>query len=235
MWYKQGGKEMVEDWQHFLLPYQQAVNELKVKLRGMRKQYQDRAQHSPIEFVTGRVKPVDSIKEKMVRRHVSEDRLEQDMQDIAGVRIMCQFVEDIYEVVDLLRERSDMNILEERDYISNVKPSGYRSYHIVIEYPVQLITGEKKILAEIQIRTLAMNFWATIEHSLNYKYQGAFPSDLSARLKSAAEAAFKLDNEMSEIREEIQEAQNLFSYNKNKDWSQNENSHTQNNKDLDDK
>ena len=203
---------MIEDWQHFLLPYQQAVNELKVKLRGMRKQFQDQAQHSPIEFVTGRVKPVDSIKEKMVRRHVAEDRLEQDMQDIAGLRIMCQFVEDIYQVVDLLRQRTDMNILEERDYVTNVKPSGYRSYHIVIEYPVQLVTGEKKILAEIQVRTLAMNFWATIEHSLNYKYQGVFPEDLSARLQRAAEAAFKLDEEMSDIREEIQEAQNLFSY-----------------------
>ena len=107
-----------------------------------------------------------------------------------------------------------MTILEERDYISNVKPSGYRSYHIVIEYPVQLISGEKRILAEIQVRTLAMNFWATIEHSLNYKYQGAFPEELSARLQRAAEAAFHLDNEMSEIREEIQEAQNLFSYKK---------------------
>ena len=205
---------MIENWQHFLLPYQQAVNELKVKLRGMRKQYQDEEQHSPIEFVTGRVKPVESIKEKMVRRHVQADRLEQDMQDIAGLRIMCQFVEDIYQVVDLLRQRSDMTILEERDYISNVKPSGYRSYHIMIEYPVQLITGEKRILAEIQVRTLAMNFWATIEHSLNYKYQGAFPEELSARLQRAAEAAFHLDNEMSEIREEIQEAQNLFSYKK---------------------
>ena len=205
---------MIENWQHFLLPYQQAVNELKVKLRGMRKQYQDEEQHSPIEFVTGRVKPVESIKEKMVRRHVQADRLEQDMQDIAGLRIMCQFVEDIYQVVDLLRQRSDMTILEERDYISNVKPSGYRSYHIVIEYPVQLISGEKRILAEIQVRTLAMNFWATIEHSLNYQYQGAFPEELSARLQRAAEAAFHLDNEMSEIREEIQEAQNLFSYKK---------------------
>lgn len=205
---------MIENWQHFLLPYQQAVNELKVKLRGMRKQYQDEEQHSPIEFVTGRVKPVESIKEKMVRRHVQADRLEQDMQDIAGLRLMCQFVEDIYQVVDLLRQRSDMTILEERDYISNVKPSGYRSYHIVIEYPVQLISGEKRILAEIQVRTLAMNFWATIEHSLNYKYQGAFPEELSARLQRAAEAAFHLDNEMSEIREEIQEAQNLFSYKK---------------------
>lgn len=213
---------MVEDWQHFLLPYQQAVNELKVKLRGMRKQFQDQARHSPIEFVTGRVKPVDSIKEKMVRRHVSEDRLEMDMQDIAGVRIMCQFVEDIYAVVDLLRQRTDMQILEERDYVTNAKPSGYRSYHIVIEYPVQLVTGEKKLLAEIQVRTLAMNFWATVEHSLNYKYQGEFPHELSARLQRAGEAAFKLDEEMSEIREEIKEAQNMFSYRKKSTWETHE-------------
>lgn len=204
----------MEDWNHFLLPYQQAVDELKIKLRGMRKQFRDLSQHEPIEFVTGRVKPVDSIKEKMVRRKVQEDRLEQDMQDIAGLRIMCQFVEDIYQVVDLLRKRSDLTILEERDYISNEKPSGYRSYHIVIEYPVQMVDGEKKILAEIQVRTLAMNFWATIEHSLNYKYQGDFPENLSQRLQRAAEAAFSLDKEMSEIREEIQEAQSLFSYGK---------------------
>ncbi|WP_165444443.1 GTP pyrophosphokinase [Lactiplantibacillus mudanjiangensis] len=205
---------MMEDWNHFLLPYQQAVDELKVKLRGMRKQFRDLNQHEPIEFVTGRVKPVDSIKEKMTRRKVQEDRIEQDMQDIAGLRIMCQFVEDIYQVVDLLRKRSDMTILEERDYISNEKPSGYRSYHIVIEYPVQMVGGPKKILAEIQVRTLAMNFWATIEHSLNYKYQGDFPENLSQRLQRAAEAAFSLDKEMSEIREEIQEAQSLFSYGK---------------------
>lgn len=205
---------LIENWDHFLLPYTQAVDELKVKLRGMRKQFQNQNQRPPIEFVTGRVKPVASIKEKMTRRHVSEERLEQDMQDIAGLRIMCQFVEDIYQVVDLLRKRSDMTILEERDYIHNEKPSGYRSYHIVIEYPVQMVTGEKRILAEVQVRTLAMNFWATIEHSLNYKYQGAFPEELSARLQRAAEAAFKLDTEMSEIREEIQEAQHLFSYGK---------------------
>lgn len=214
---------MIEDWKHFLLPYQQAVDELKIKFRGMRKQFQDLNQHAPIEFVTGRVKPVDSIKEKMIRRHVEEDRLEQDLQDIAGLRIMCQFVEDIYQVVDLLRKRTDMTILEERDYITNAKSSGYRSYHIVIEYPVYLVTGEKKLLVEIQVRTLAMNFWATIEHSLNYKYQDDFPEDLSERLQRAGEAAFKLDTEMSEIREEIQEAQNLFSYGKKDGWSNFEN------------
>ena len=205
---------MVENWKKFLMPYEQAVSELKIKLRGMRKQYQQNNEHAPIEFVTGRVKPIDSIKEKMQRRYITEDLLEQDMQDIAGLRIMCQFVEDIHEIVGLLHQRTDMKIVEERDYVSNVKPSGYRSYHIVIEYPVQLISGEKLILAEIQIRTMSMNFWATIEHSLNYKYQGEFPETLKARLKRAAEASFMLDKDMSAIREEIQEAQQLFSYGK---------------------
>ncbi len=205
---------MQRDWDSFLMPYYQAVDELKIKFRGMRKQFQQANEHTPIEFVTGRVKPIDSIIEKQSRRYISDQLLEQDMQDIAGLRIMCQFVEDIYQVVDLLHKRTDMKIVEERDYVTNVKPSGYRSYHVVIEYPVQLVHGEKKLLAEVQIRTMAMNFWATIEHSLNYKYQGEFPDDLKARLKRAAEASFMLDEEMSEIREEIQEAQQLFSYGK---------------------
>ncbi|WP_155286245.1 GTP pyrophosphokinase [Lacticaseibacillus zhaodongensis] len=211
---------MVQNWDVFLMPYEQAVSELKIKFRGMRKQYQQASKHSPIEFVTARVKSVDSIIEKQARRYIADDVLETDMQDIAGVRIMCQFVEDIYAVVDLLHQRTDMTVLEERDYVTNVKSSGYRSYHVIIEYPVQLVDGEKKILAEIQIRTMSMNFWATIEHSLNYKYQGEFPDDLKARLKRAAEASFQLDKEMSEIREEIQEAQQLFSYGKGQDLPQ---------------
>lgn len=205
---------MQRDWDSFLMPYQQAVDELKIKFRGWRKQYLQANEHAPIEFVTGRVKPVDSIIEKQSRRYITDDLLEQDMQDIAGMRIQCQFVEDIYEVVDGLHKRTDMKVVEERDYVTNVKPSGYRSYHVVIEYPVQLMKGQKKLLVEIQIRTMSMNFWATIEHSLNYKYQGEFPTELKARLKRAAEASFMLDKEMSEIREEIQEAQRLFSYGK---------------------
>ena len=136
------------------------------------------------------------------------------MQDIAGLRIMCQFVDDIEVVVDLLRKRNDFEIVEERNYISHKKASGYRSYHVVIRYPVQTITGEKKILVEIQIRTLAMNFWATIEHSLSYKYDGMIPEDIQIRLQRAAEAAFRLDEEMSLIRDEIREAQAFFSQKK---------------------
>ncbi|TFD99307.1 GTP pyrophosphokinase [Jeotgalibacillus salarius] len=198
------------NWEAFLEPYKQAVDELKIKFKGMRTQFELEQTHSPIEFVTGRVKPIGSIIDKAREKNLSQDQLAYQVQDIAGLRMMCQFVDDIEKVVKLLRQRKDFMIVEEKDYISHKKSSGYRSYHMVIEYPVQTIGGEKKILAEIQIRTLAMNFWATIEHSLNYKYQGQFPEDIQNRLQRAAEAAFRLDEEMSEIREEIQEAQVFF-------------------------
>lgn len=204
----------MESWEKFLDPYKQAVEELKVKLKGMRGQFELASTHSPIEFVTGRVKPIASILDKASQKGIPLDKLESEMQDIAGLRMMCQFVDDIRPVVNLLRNRNDFEIVEERDYISHEKTSGYRSYHVVISYPVQTIHGEKKILAEIQIRTLAMNFWATIEHSLNYKYKGIFPKDIQMRLQHAAEAAFRLDREMSLIRGEIQEAQAFFTQKK---------------------
>ena len=200
-----------------LWPYQQAVSELKVKFRSLRQSFLNKGEHSPIEFVVGRVKTVDSIKEKMTRRVIAPEVIENDMQDIAGIRIMCQFVDDIYRVVDLIHERQDMQVVEERDYIKNAKPSGYRSYHMVIEYSVFLPDGPKKIIAEIQIRTLAMNFWATVEHTLNYKYQGKYPEDISKRLKTTAEAAYKLDEEMSSIKDEVQEAQRIFTKSKGKE------------------
>lgn len=201
-------------WDTFLWPYNEAVRELKVKFRSLRQGFLTRGEHSPIEFVVGRVKTVDSIKEKMQRRVINLDVIETDMQDIAGIRIVCQFVDDIYKVVDLIHAREDMQVIEERDYVKNAKASGYRSYHMVINYTVYLPEGPKKLIAEIQIRTLAMNFWATIEHTLNYKYQGQYPEDISQRLKSTAAAAYRLDEEMSAIKDEVQEAQRIFTKNK---------------------
>lgn len=205
------------DWDNFLWPYEEAVRELKVKFRSLRQSFLTKGELSPIEFVIGRVKSVDSIKEKMKRRIISPDVIETDMQDIAGIRIVCQFVDDIYKVVDLIHERNDMEVIEERDYVQNAKPSGYRSYHMIISYTVYLPEGSKKLLAEIQIRTLAMNFWATVEHTLNYKYQGSYPDDISERLKSTAETAYRLDEEMSLIKDEVQEAQKVFIKNKGKE------------------
>lgn len=200
----------MKDWKTFLTPYEQAVEELKVKLKSLRKEYRRKNEYSPIEFVTGRVKEVSSILEKANKFGIPLDRLQYEMEDISGIRIMCQFVDDIDRVVEILRGRKDMHILYEKDYVRGVKDSGYRSYHIILKYPVNMADGQKEILAEFQIRTLAMNFWATIEHSLNYKYKQNLPNDIRQKLKSAADAAFSLDEKMLEIKDEIKDAQRLF-------------------------
>lgn len=188
-----------KDWELRLQPYEQTLDELKVKLRGMRNEFNLAGVQTPVEFVTGRVKSVPAIVEKLERRHIELDRLEQDMEDLAGVRIMTQFTDDIYKVVNLLRQRKDMTILEERDYVMNAKPSGYRSYHIVIEYPLQLITGERLVLAEIQVRTMQMNVWSTIEHEINYKYEGADPENMKEELKRAADLSAEIDSIFSAL------------------------------------
>jgi len=198
------------DWSKFLLPYQQAVEELKIKLKSLRTELKARDEYAPIEFVTGRVKRISSILEKAKRLSVPIDQIETGIEDIAGIRIMCQFVEDIHRVADMIRVRKDLRLVYEKDYITNYKDSGYRSYHIIVEYPVQTSLGSMPVLAEIQIRTLAMNFWATIEHSLNYKYREQLPEHVRERLRKAAEAAFALDREMSSIRQEIVDAQQDF-------------------------
>ncbi len=203
------------DWKKILIPYENAVEEMKVKFKSIRSELRTIGEYSPIEFVTGRVKKVSSILDKAKKLGVETDSIEsieEGIEDIAGIRIMCQFVEDIYTVVDYIRERdgNDLEIVYEKDYITNFKPSGYRSYHIVVRYPIQTALGPKKILAEIQIRTLAMNFWGTIEHSLRYKYKHNLPEHISERLIKSADAAFMLDKEMSKIRHEIRQAQKLF-------------------------
>ena len=200
----------INDWKNFLMPYEQAVEEIKIKLKSIRKEFRRRNEYSPVEFVTGRVKEVSSILEKANKFEIPIDRVGYELEDIAGIRVMCQFVDDIDRVVEILRERKDMTILYEKDYVRNVKESGYRSYHMIIKYPVYMADGPVEILAEFQIRTLAMNFWATIEHSLNYKYKQQIPENLKQKLKSAAESAFKLDEEMLEIKDEIKDAQKLF-------------------------
>lgn len=204
--------KQIREWKKMLIPYEQAVEELKVKLKSIRNEYRELNEYSPIEFVTGRVKKISSILEKSKRRDIPEHLIEEMMEDIAGIRIMCQFQDDIYKVVEILRKRDgkDLKIEFEKNYMENIKESGYRSYHVIIRYPVQTAFGEKEILAELQIRTLAMNFWATIEHSLNYKYNTNIPENIRERLRKSAEAAARLDEEMCSIRNEVINAQLLF-------------------------
>lgn len=199
------------NWNEFLYPYGQAVDELMLKFQSMIEEYKLLGLYSPMDSVTGRVKKSYSILEKAERKKIPDDKIEELIEDIAGIRILCQFVDDIYKIVDIIRARNgvDLKIVEERDYVSKTKPSGYRSYHIIIKYPLITAKGYKEVLAEIQIRTLAMNFWATAEHSLKYKHNGRLPEELQNRLIRSAEAAFRLDMEMGTIRDDIMDAQRI--------------------------
>ncbi|MDR3091846.1 MAG: GTP pyrophosphokinase family protein [Clostridiales bacterium] len=199
------------NWDIFLVPYQQAVDELVAKFRFISEESHRNGLHSPVENVYGRVKNAASIMEKASRKNIPLDEVSERMEDIAGVRVICRFVEDIERVAGLIRRRDgfDLSVRQERDYIKKAKPSGYQSYHMLVRYTVMTLTGEKEVWAEIQIRTLAMNFWSTIEHSLKYKYSGNIPEPIQKRLQESAAAAHKLDMEMSKIHDEIIEAQNV--------------------------
>jgi putative GTP pyrophosphokinase len=166
--------------------------------------------YCPIETVTGRVKTISSILDKLQKKNIPMDKIVEEMDDITGIRIMCQFTDDIKKVVEIIRQREDMRIRQEKDYITSAKESGYQSYHLILDYDVITAKGTTTIQAEIQIRTLAMNFWATIEHSLQYKYKKGIPEDIRGKLKSAANATVALDHEMSSVRGEIMDAQNSF-------------------------
>ena len=180
----------IQLWRSILCPYELAVRELEVKFNHIIDECKENDVYCPIEQVEGRVKSVSSILEKMQRKHIPMERMEEELEDIAGVRIICQVEDYIETVASLIQKRSDMVIKSEKNYLKHIKQSGYRSYHLIIYYTVDTIKGPKKLQAEIQIRTMAMNFWATIEHSLQYKYKGA------------------LDHEMSSVRNEIMDAQN---------------------------
>jgi len=195
------------DWKNFLLPYEQMVNELIVKFENIARSFEYSGEPSPIEHVYGRVKKASSILEKAKRKNIALKDLSRKVGDIGGIRLICRFVEDIDRIIYIIRSHDDLEIVKELDYVQNKKPSGYRSYHIKIKYKLYTMSGPKELFCEIQIRTLAMNFWATIEHSLRYKYKDNMPESIMDRLISSAEAAFKLDQEMSTIRDEILEVQ----------------------------
>lgn len=202
----------IQMWREILNPYELAVNELTCKLNHLIKEHHDKGYYSSIERVEGRVKSISSILDKCQKKGISMDEITTKIEDIAGVRIICQFVEDIERVVWLLHRRSDMRIKQEKDYVSSPKKSGYRSYHMIVWYTVETMEGPREIMVEIQIRTMAMNYWATIEHSLQYKYKMHIPEEIQERLLNASEATVLLDKEMSQVRLEIMDAQNAFQH-----------------------
>ena len=199
--------KQILDWKSFLLPYEMAVNGFIMKLRAIKKEYILKGESSPIEIVSGRVKTVPSILEKANRLEIKYVDIPNLLYDIAGVRIICKYLEDVYKVYDLLKSRKDVEIFMVKDYISNPKPSGYRSLHILAKYRAETIDGAIPINIEFQIRTHAMHLWSSIEHSLKYKYYRDIPMNIKERLVEAANVTKQLDEEMSKIHNEILQTQ----------------------------
>ena len=187
-----------------LYPYAQTVDELLLKFRSLDKECRQLGIYSPIDSVTGRLKRPASILEKAGRKQISPDRIEEEIEDIAGIRILCQFVEDIPKVIEMVRKRKDMTVIEERDYITNTKPSGYRSYHMLVTTPVFLSDSIIDTKVEIQIRTVAQDFWATLEHKMHYKFEGDGPDYITKELRECARYVAELDTRMEELNNEIQ-------------------------------
>jgi len=195
--------------------YGQTLEELKVKLKGIRNGCLQQDGYAPIEFVVGRIKATDSLLKKADRKGIQLGKddwiadIEQNIYDIVGLRIVSRYIEDIYEVQEILCQREDFVIEKITDYIAEPKDSGYRSIHIIIRYPTYHGAQKKEVFCEIQLRTLAMNFWATNEHELRYKYAENIPQEIKEALQTAADTAHHLDLQMSQFRREIKHAREL--------------------------
>ena len=189
-----------------LLPaYEWGLRTLLTKLSIVNEDLKNFQGNNSVEYITSRIKAPESIAQKLhdLNVDVTADNAKKYLRDIAGIRIICAFAKDIYFLADLLRSMPDVSIVKEKDYISIPKPSGYRSYHIIMEVPVFFSGRVQNVTAEIQIRTEAMNFWATLEHKVRYKYQEHIPQHLSDELIVIADKIAELDNRMFLIHEII--------------------------------
>jgi putative GTP pyrophosphokinase len=188
-------------WKTFLLPYELAVGGFLIKLESLRKAFILKKVYNPIEIVSGRVKTVASILEKAERLGIAQEDIAEKIYDIAGIRITCKYIQDVYQVYELLKARKDIGIFLVKDYIAKPKESGYRSLHIIAKYKVETVDGQEPINIEFQIRTHAMHLWASIEHTLQYKYYRQIPEEIKERLYQASLITAKLDDEMAKIKE----------------------------------
>ena len=197
----EGRREVRENLTRFLMPYKFAIDEVMTKLKILQEEFTQTGEYNPIEHVSSRLKDPDSIIEKMQRRGVplETEQVRSTITDIAGVRVVCSFMADVYRVFELLTAHSDITVYQVKDYIKNPKPNGYRSLHLLLEVPVFLSSGPVPTIVEVQIRTIAMDFWASLEHKIYYKYDTEVPEHLLKGLSDAAEQAGQLDATMESL------------------------------------
>ncbi len=193
-----------DKFEELMMYYQCAIKEVTTKFEVLNTEFSVRNQRNPIEYITSRVKKPLSILEKLHRKGlpVTYESLE-ELNDIAGVRVICSFIDDIYMLASLLSRQDDIQVLEVKDYIQNPKPNGYRSYHMIVEIPVFFSDCTRKMRVEVQIRTIAMDFWSSLEHELKYKKEVEDSESIMQELKICADKISETDEQMLQIRRRI--------------------------------
>ena len=198
-------RAMRDEMQRFLLEYRFGMQEIETKVAILRDEFQYMHDYNPIEHVSSRVKTPDSLVEKVVRKGIESDfaSIRAAITDIAGVRITCSFTTDAYRLFDLLTQQDDVTVVAVKDYIAEPKANGYKSLHAIVEVPVFLSSGRVAVPVEVQFRTIAMDFWASLEHKIYYKYDRQVPQELLVSLKDAADTAAELDERMQRLHREL--------------------------------
>ena len=199
--------DQLEQWNSLMFLYSSALKEINVKIEILNNEFVHIYNYTPIEHVKSRLKTAESIVKKMKRHkyEVTISNMTEKLSDIAGIRIICSFTSDIYQIADMISRQRDVTVLYVKDYIKNPKPNGYKSYHMVITIPVYLSDGPVETKVEVQIRTVAMDFWASLEHKIYYKFEGEGPAYLQQELKACADMVEMLDAKMYSLNQDILE------------------------------
>lgn len=185
---------------NIMIKYISALKVLETQLEIINDDFKYIKKYNPIEHIKSRIKSADSIIKKLEKNNLdfSLEAIEENINDIVGIRIICSFESDVFELINIIRNSNIIHVIKEKDYITNPKPSGYRSYHMIVEVPVELINDKVMVKAEIQIRTMAMDLWASLDHKLNYKNDYT-TNVISSRLRKVSDSLNKVDNEMMEL------------------------------------
>ncbi len=196
----------VDSWKEVILIYNSALKQISTKLEILNDEFQHVHRYNPIEHIKSRIKTSESIVKKL-RRNGYESTIQnmiQHVNDIAGIRVICSFTSDIYQIAEMISNQSDIKVISIKDYIVNPKPSGYKSYHMLVTVPVYLSDRIVDTKVEIQIRTVAMDFWASLEHKIKYKFEGNAPEHIKNELIECSRMVSELDKRMLSLNEEIQ-------------------------------
>lgn len=197
--------EKISNLRELLLTYNSAIREVTTKLEILNDELSVRNRRNPIQFIKSRVKTPMSIVDKLqkLEKEISVESVMTSLNDVAGIRVIASFVDDVYEIADMLTKQDDVFLIEAKDYIKNPKPNGYRSYHLIVEVPVFFSDKKQFVRVEIQIRTVAMDFWASLEHQLKYKENIKNSEEIEAELRQCAETIANTDMKMMSIRNKI--------------------------------